>query len=112
MLAGCPDLRHLGLCNSDIQDDIAAALAGAAVVAGLDSLDLSMGALSDDGGAALLTGQPLTHLRALYLRHHFMSEEMVERIRETLEPHNVSLAVTRARRPAHSPEARYVAVHE
>jgi hypothetical protein len=113
--AGCPELRHLGLRNSDIQDDIAAALAGAPVVAGLESLDLSMGVLSDDGGAALLAGRPLTHLRSLDLRHHFMGDELVERFRETLEPHGVSLALTPARRRSHlrdGPEARYVAVGE
>ncbi|WP_367325548.1 STM4015 family protein [Streptomyces sp. HUAS ZL42] len=112
MLAGCPDLRHLGLRNSDIQDDIAAALAGAPVVAGLESLDLSMGVLSDDGGAALLAGQPLSHLRSLDLRHHFMGDELVERFREALEPHGVSLALTPARRRSHRRESRYVAVGE
>ncbi|MFI2376320.1 STM4015 family protein [Streptomyces sp. NPDC018964] len=105
-------LRHLGLCDSDIQDEIAAAVAAAPVVAGLDSLDLSMGTLSDDGGAALLSGQPLTHLRALDLGHHFMSEEMTRRVREALGPHIPALGLTPAHRRAHRPEDRYVAVGE
>ncbi|CAL9650856.1 STM4015 family protein [Streptomyces sp. Tu 3180] len=107
-----PGLLHLGLRNSDIQDGIAAAVAAAPVVAGLDSLDLSMGALGDDGGAALLSGQPLTHLRALGLGHHFMSEEMVRRVRGALGPHVPDLDLTPARRRTHRPEARYVAVGE
>ena len=112
MLERSPELAHLGLCNSDIQDDVAAAVAAAPVVAGLDSLDLSMGELGDDGATALLSGQPLTHLRALDLGHHFMSEEMTRRVREVLGPHIPDLALGPARRSAHRPETRYVAVGE
>lgn len=112
MLARCPELRHLGLQNSDIQDAIAVALSSAPVVAGLESLNLSMGTLGDEGGAALLAGQPLTHLRSLDLDHHFMSEELTDRFRAALEPHGVRLAMTPAARSTHDPEARYVAVGE
>ncbi|MFE0512154.1 STM4015 family protein [Streptomyces sp. NPDC058964] len=111
-LGRCPGLRHLGVKNSDIQDAVAAAVAEAPVVAGLTSLDLSLGTLGDEGGAALLSGQPLTHLRSVDLRHHFMSDELACRLRETLEPHGVELVLTPARRPSYRPEARYVAVGE
>ncbi|MFC8390963.1 MULTISPECIES: STM4015 family protein [unclassified Streptomyces] len=112
MLDRSPRLAHLGLCNSDIQDEIAAVVAAAPVVAGLDSLDLSMGTLSDEGGAALLSGQPLTHLRALDLGHHYMSEEMTHRVRGTLGPHIQDLGLTPAHRSEYRPEERYVAVGE
>jgi hypothetical protein len=79
-----PALRRLGLQNADFQDEIATAVASAPVVARLESLALSMGALSDRGAEALLTGQPLTHLKELDLHHAFLSEEMVERIRKAL----------------------------
>jgi hypothetical protein len=111
MLGRCPELRHLGLQNSDIQDDIAIALSSAPVVAGLRSLNLSMGTLSDEGGAALLAGQPLTHLRSLNLDHHYLSDELTERLREALEPHGVRLGLTPADEPD-DPESRYVAVGE
>jgi hypothetical protein len=75
-----PQLRHLGLRDSADQDDIVAALAHAPVVAQLESLDLSLGNLSDEGAAALLAGQPLTHLTSLDLHHHYLSEEMMQRI--------------------------------
>lgn len=83
LLAGgtFPQLEHLGIRNSLIQDEIAAALAHAPIVAGLRVLDLSLGALGDDGGEALLHGQPLDHLAALDLHHHYFSEAMQDRLR-------------------------------
>ena len=92
ILAGSrfPRLRHLALRNSDIQDEIAAALARP-VVAGLATLDLSMGTLGDEGAEALLGGQPLTHLRKLDLHHNFLSEAMRERILATLGPAGVKV---------------------
>ncbi|AEV83291.1 hypothetical protein ACWT_2269 [Actinoplanes sp. SE50] len=71
-----PRLRRLGLRNAESADEIAVALAQAPVVARLESLDLSMGTLGDTGATALLAGQPLTHLRRLDLRHHYMSAEV------------------------------------
>ncbi len=84
-----PALRHLGLQNSPIQDELAAAIASAPVVPRLTSLSLSMGTLSDEGAEALLHGQPLTHLKELDLSHHFLSEAMMLRIWTALEPAGV-----------------------
>lgn len=86
-----PQLRHLALRNSEIQDEVCAALAAAPVVAGLETLDLSMGVLTDDGAAALLGGQPLTHLKRLDLHHNYLSRALLERLRDTLEPAGVIL---------------------
>jgi hypothetical protein len=81
-----PALTRLGLMNSEIQDDICAAVATAPVVARLSELDLSMGVLTDDGAEALLAGQPLTHLVELDLSHHYCTEPMIARLREALAP--------------------------
>ncbi|MFF0203978.1 STM4015 family protein [Streptomyces sp. NPDC005017] len=86
-----PSLRHLALRNSEIQDGIAAAAASAPVVARLEVLDLSMGVLTDEGAAALLGGQPLTHLKQLDLHHNYISGPLKDRLRETLEPAGVEL---------------------
>jgi hypothetical protein len=75
-----PRLRHLGLVDADNQDDIAAAVAQAPVVAQLETLDLSLGNLSDAGAAALIAGQPLDHLKKLDLHHHYLTEEMMQRM--------------------------------
>ncbi len=95
LLAGTrlPSLRHLALCNSEIQDEIAAAVAAAPVVAQLETLDLSMGVLTDEGATALLGGQPLTHLKELDLHHNYLSDPLRERLREVLESAGVILDV-------------------
>jgi hypothetical protein len=89
--ARLPRLRHLALRNSEIQDEVAAAVASAPVVARLEVLDLSMGTLSDDGAAALLDGRQLTHLKKLDLHHNFLSEPLRRRIRQALEPAGVEV---------------------
>jgi hypothetical protein len=93
ILAGgrLPALHHLGLRNSEIQDEIAAALASAPVVAQVKSLDLSLGTLTDEGATALLDGQPLTHLTWLDLHHNFLSEPVAQRVRAALEPSGVEV---------------------
>ncbi|MFE4620082.1 MULTISPECIES: STM4015 family protein [Streptomyces] len=112
---GFPALRRLGLCNSVIQDEIAAAVAGAPVVARIERLDLSMGALTDEGAAALLDGQPLTHLSHLDLSHHYLSEAVCERVRAALAPHGVTVVLDDAQEPEDWGDGelhRYVAVAE
>ncbi|GFH38131.1 STM4015 family protein [Streptomyces pacificus] len=94
-----PRLRRLALRNSEIQDEIAAALAAAPVVARLEVLDLSMGTLGDQGAAALLDGQPLTHLRELDLHHHFIDAQLAGRIRRALEPSGVTVDLDDVQEP-------------
>ncbi|MFI1358735.1 STM4015 family protein [Streptomyces sp. NPDC020898] len=86
-----PSLTCLRLRNSEIQDAVCAALASAPVVARLQILDVSMGVLTDDGATALLTGQPLTHLKELDLSHNYLSEALRTRLLETLEPAGVEV---------------------
>ncbi|GAA4332905.1 hypothetical protein GCM10023178_46240 [Actinomadura luteofluorescens] len=86
-----PALRDLGLEDSEIKDEVAAAVNAAQVVARLESLSLAMGILTDQGAEALLAGQPLTHLRKLDLHHHFLSDAMVERVRAALPGVTVDL---------------------
>ena len=79
-----PALTRLGLCNTDMTDELAAALASAPVVARLKGLNLQMGVLGDQGAAALLAGQSLTHLEWLTIDHHYLSAEMEQRLIDAL----------------------------
>lgn len=100
-----PSLQYLGLRNSEIADDIAAALAGASVLERLRVLDLSLGNLGNRGAEALLSipgltrrdrlGIPhrqltfdfglaepagLARLEKLDIHHHYVSPGLVERL--------------------------------
>ncbi|MFE1292405.1 STM4015 family protein [Streptomyces sp. NPDC058751] len=86
-----PGLTRLALRNSEIQDAICTALASAPVVARLEHLDVSMGVLTDDGATALLSGQPLTHLKVLDLHHNYLSTAVRARLLETLEAAGVEV---------------------
>jgi hypothetical protein len=81
-------LRVLGLQNSDRQDKLCELVASSAIVGQLEELDLSMGALTDAGAQHLMK---LTHLTELDLHHHYLSEEMQQRLRAALEPAGVRL---------------------
>jgi hypothetical protein len=117
ILAGdrLPSLKDLSLRNSEIQDEICAAVAAAPVVARLEALDVSMGVLTDEGAAALLAGQSLTHLELLDMHYNYLSEGMCERLRKSLEPAGVELNLDPgdAQCDTHDgPAARFVAVGE
>jgi hypothetical protein len=68
--------------------------------------------LSDAGAAALLAGQPLTHLRRLDLHHHFLTDQMQARLRDELEPAGVELDLSDAQRATVDIDDRYIAVSE
>ncbi|MFF8833415.1 STM4015 family protein [Streptomyces sp. NPDC015131] len=113
--ARLPNLRHLGLRNSDYQDAIAAAVASAPVVPRLRSLDLSMGVLTDTGATALLEGQSLTHLERLDLHHNYLGDDLRKRFEATLGSAGVALDLDRGHADEHEYDGRvwrYVAVGE
>ncbi|MEU5248523.1 leucine-rich repeat domain-containing protein, partial [Streptomyces asoensis] len=58
-------------------------------------LGVSMGVLTDEGAAALLGGQPLTHLKKLDLHYNYLSEPLQERIRRTVETAGVEVDLDR-----------------
>lgn len=85
-----PKLTYLGLKNSEIQDEIAAAVAEAEILDQLHTLDLSLGTLSDTGAEALLASSRIKGLQALNLSYHYMSDEMIARWRKSGLPVDVS----------------------
>jgi hypothetical protein len=75
-----PKLTHLGLQDSELADEIAAAVARAPVLERLRVLDLSLGTLTDEGAAALLASPALARLEKLDIHHHYCSEAMVAKL--------------------------------
>ncbi|MCQ4085845.1 STM4015 family protein [Saccharibacillus sp. JS10] len=85
-----PNLTYLGLKNSEIQDEIAAAIADSELLESLETLDLSDGTLSDVGAEALLASDRIRKLPKLDLQYHYLSEEMMRRVATELPNADIS----------------------
>jgi hypothetical protein len=78
-----PNLKYLGLRDSQIADEIAERVATAPVLERIKVLDISLGTLSDVGAEALLSNRAaLSRLEKLDVHHHYLTERMVSRLRE------------------------------
>ncbi|WKB51845.1 STM4015 family protein [Eleftheria terrae] len=68
-----PQLRYLGLRDSEIADELAQWLAGEAWIEQLHTLDLSLGTIGDAGAQALCASPHVRRLARLDLSHHYIS---------------------------------------
>ena len=79
--ADFPNLEYLGLADSEIQDEVAEIVLHSRFIDQLHTLDLSMGTLTDKGGALLLEKLPYYgNLKKLDLHYHYLSEEMEQKL--------------------------------
>lgn len=82
---GLPSLEQLGLRNSEVSDDIAAALPRWPLLACLREVDLSMGTLSDRGARTILEHvDRFAHLDRLELDHNYLSDELATALERAL----------------------------
>ena len=112
LLAGTlfPKLRYLGLCDSELADEIAIALEDAPILERIKVLDLSLGTLSDTGAAALLANPAVARLEKLDVHHHYLSEEMAAKLQAL--PITVDVSDPQEADVYDGEEHRYVAVSE
>ncbi|KIG13886.1 Molybdate metabolism regulator [Enhygromyxa salina] len=83
--SGVPKLEHLGLQNSEFQDDIAVALAKSKVIKRLTSVDLSMGTMRERGANAIVdNASKFSKLRSLDLSENYISDELCDKLRGAL----------------------------
>jgi uncharacterized protein (TIGR02996 family) len=76
-----PRLTHLGLTNSEFQDEIARAIVESQIAKQLTTLDLSKGVMGDEGAEALIAGaKVLKKLEKLDLTENYISDEMADRL--------------------------------
>jgi hypothetical protein len=105
-----PRLRYLGLRNAENIDEIAAIIGTAPILDRVLTLDLSLGNLSDEGGRALLDSERLKRLRTFDLHHHFLSDELVNRLKS--EYPNADLSDQKEADKYGGEVYRYIAVSE
>lgn len=76
-----PKLEHLGLCDSEIQDEVTEAVLDSKYIKQVSSLALSMGTLTDKGGQLLLDKIPsYDNIKKLDLHYHFLSDKMMKNL--------------------------------
>jgi hypothetical protein len=101
-----PKLTYLGLKNSIIQDEITIAITKSPLLNQLQTLDLSMGILTDIGGQALLDCPGIKNLKYLNLDFHYLSDKMMGKIKD------LGINVSVEEQNVEEEEDRYVEVSE
>lgn len=76
-----PKLKYLGLRNSEMADQLAAVLVNSPLLERLETLDLSLGTLTDEGGQALLQLKSPT-LKKLNLHYNYLSNDMIRQLKQ------------------------------
>lgn len=102
-----PQLRYLGLRNCEFTDEICDGIASARLLRQLETLDLSMGTMSDTGVDAMLAhADAFKHLKTLDVSRSWISPDGIARLR-ALGP-----AIVDAGQQAGDDGRRYVSVGE
>lgn len=79
--ADFPNLTYLGIVDSEIQDALAEVVLESKFMQQINTLDLSLGTLTDKGGALLLEKLPkYSNIRKLDVHYHYMSKEMADKL--------------------------------
>jgi len=86
-----PILRYLGLKNYHEQNDLAKKLKGASILKTIDTLDISMGVLHDEGAEALFNNEDLLNLKHINCRSHFFSAAWQEKLKVKFSGQNINL---------------------
>lgn len=76
-----PKLGHLGILDSEIQDEVAEVVLKCKYMDQISSLDLSYGTLSDKGGQILLDTLPsYPNIKEVNLEWHYLSDGMMKKL--------------------------------
>ncbi|HEX8538484.1 MAG TPA: WGR domain-containing protein [Cystobacter sp.] len=106
---GVPALKHLGLRNAEFTNELCKALPRAKILSQLETLDLSMGTMTDEGAEALAANAAaFKHLKRLDVTENLLSDESQKRM-AALGEH---VAHGNQRDDDGDEEYRYVAVGE
>ncbi len=79
-----PNLRYLGLRDSNIVDEIAAMVVNAPITRRIEVLDLSLGNMSESGARSLMLLPRDGQLKRLDVSHHYIPEDVVAELKQSL----------------------------
>jgi len=78
-----PNLKHLGLVNSEEQNEYAELILNSEILPQLETIDLSCGCLTDEGGQKILDAKDkLGNLKKLNMNYHYMSKDMMKELKK------------------------------
>src|SRR5262249_16026507 len=73
-----PKVKHLGLMNAEFTDALCKELPTSKVLKKLESLDLSLGTMSDEGAKVILDAKKaFSHLKTLNVNENFLSKKTI-----------------------------------
>jgi predicted DNA-binding WGR domain protein len=76
-----PKLKYLGLRNCQRADELAGVVVNSPLLQRLETLDLSLGVLTDDGARALLMLPLNTALKKLNLHYNYISADLIKQLK-------------------------------
>ncbi|MBN9688958.1 MAG: STM4015 family protein [Verrucomicrobia bacterium] len=76
-----PKLKYLGLRNSQQADELAGVLVNSPILNRLETLDLSLGVLTNDGAKSLLQLPPSPTLKKLNLHYNFIDAALIRQLK-------------------------------
>jgi hypothetical protein len=76
-----PELKHLGLTDSEFQNDLVRVILESDILPQLETIDVSCGCLTDEGGQMILDAAgKLSAIKKLNASYHYMSEDMMKKL--------------------------------
>ncbi len=103
-----PNLRYLGLRNCEFADDVAAVIVNSPLVQRIETLDLSLGVITDEGGRALLSLPTDGNLQHASMHHNYMTAEVTRQLKKL----PIKLDLSKPSHMDNDEEWRFVAVGE
>ncbi|WOO39356.1 STM4015 family protein [Rubellicoccus peritrichatus] len=103
-----PKLKYLGLRNCDYVDDIAGVIVNSPIIDRIETLDLSLGTLTDAGAKALLSLPQNGTLKKLNIHHHYVSGSLVKELNQL----DIAVDTSNPSEMEDDDEWRFVAVGE
>ena len=77
-----PKLKYLGLRNCEFADDVAAVIVNSPLVRRIETLDLSLGVMTDEGGRALLSLPTDGLLQHASLHYNYLTTEVTKLLKK------------------------------
>jgi len=103
-----PKLKYLGLRNCEYADDVAAVVVNSPIVERIETLDLSLGVLTDEGAQALLSLPEDGSLKKVSIHYNYVGKDLLKKLNNL----KISIDTSKPSTMDEDDEWRFVAVGE